>query len=119
MLVKNALSNGGIIYALDHNESFSPVTSTKHLRSCNSKRINKNIDNNKLFGLVNLTKRLCSYENKYVSKDNKNSDSQNQIATAPPAVFIERLTKCKTAYAKVYSNLSEKTEIITSATIIQ
>lgn len=69
MIVKSVPSNDNTTYALDNSESFSPITSTKRLRSCKSKRINKNKNDNKFFNPITLTKRLHDYENKHFSKD--------------------------------------------------
>ena len=55
---KNAPSNDGATYVLENSESFSPIPSTKRLRSCKSRCINEDKDNNKLFGSVTLTKHL-------------------------------------------------------------
>lgn len=118
-IAKSVPSNNSAIYALDNNEFFSLITSSKYLYSCRSKYINKNKNDNKLFSFITLTKHLCNCENKYISKNIKDSDSMSQIATVLSAASTKRLTKCKTAHATVHSNLSKKTEIPTLATTIQ
>lgn len=117
--MKSTLSNNNAIYALNNSEFFSLVISTKRLRSCKSKRINKNKNKKKLFGPFTSTKYLCGHENKHVGKKSKNNDLEGQTATALPAAFTKRLAKRKTAYAAIHSNSSEKTEIITFITTIE
>ena len=116
MTAKSAPSNNGAPYTSDNSEPFSPVTSTKRLRSCRSRRINEDKDDNKPFGPVTSTKRLRGRGNEHVGEDSKDSDSGSQTATAPPAASTERLAKCKTANAAVHSNSSQKTETPTPAT---
>lgn len=115
-IVKSAPSNNDATYALDSSEPFSFITFTKRLRSCKNKRINKNKDNNKTFSPVILTKRLHGCRKKRIGKNSKDNSSKSQIATTPFAASTKRLTKCKTAYAIVYNNSSEKTEMPTPAT---
>ncbi|MCJ1347429.1 hypothetical protein MMC31_005654, partial [Peltigera leucophlebia] len=113
---KSAPSNDGATYTSDNSEPFSPVTSTKRLRSCRSRRINEDKDDNKPFDPVTSTKRLCGRGNKHVDEDSKDSDSESQTATASPTASTKRLAKRKTANAAVYSNSSQKTETPTPAT---
>lgn len=64
-------------------------------------------------------KRLCGHGNKHVGKNNKNSNSGSQTVAAPLTDFSKCLAKCKTAFAVVHNNLSEKMEMPTPATIIE
>lgn len=113
---KSVSSNNGATYTSDNSEAFSPVTSTRRLRSCRSRCINEDKDDNKHFSPVTLIKRLRGRGNEHVGEDSKDSDSGSQTATAPPAASIERLAKRKTAHAAVHSNSSQKTETPTPAT---
>ena len=62
---KSVPSNNVVINALDNNKLFSPVTSTKHLCSCGSKRIDK---------------------------DSEDSNSKSKRVTTPHSVFTKGLT---------------------------
>lgn len=119
MTTKSAPSNNGATYPLENSEPFSLVTSTKHLRSCKNKCINKNKNDNKLFGPVTSTKCLYGHEKKHIGENSKDSDSGSQTATGLPAASTKYLAKRKTAHVEVHSNSSKKTKTRTPATITQ
>lgn len=114
---KSSPSNNNTTYALENNEIFSSITSTKYLHRYKSKSINEDKDDNTLFDPVISTKHLRGCRNKHVGKGSKDNESKSQTMTPPTAVITRHLANRKTAYAIVYGNSSKKTETPTHATI--